>query len=357
MVLYVALGDSYAAGVGAGSPVNACYRDKRGYPPLVAQDLGADLVYAACSGAVVANVMTTQVPVLSSATEIVTITVGGNDVGFVEVVTACAKPAWLADGEAAIDAALVTLRTKMKARLERLYKAVVNRAPNAQVVVTGYPRLFNGVDCNLLTFFNQTEMRRINEACNELDVLIRTVATSQALHFVDVRGRFTGHAVCSSDPFIHGLTSPVKDSFHPTTKGHSAYAEAVVGSLPMPAMAPAAPGARAPQPTTVQAPVSETAGGQFSLPDLLSPQSLRAAERAGLDRARVAELARRLPTLEQVVVGKAALRASIERDEASVPRSVRAATHAVVSDVAAEDAIDELRAMSLRVRRNRRRAV
>ena len=85
---YVALGDSYSSGTGAGSYVNdgtACQRSVHAYPSLLASSQNLSLTFRACSGATVADVTNTQLSALGSATTHVTISVGGNDAGFADV--------------------------------------------------------------------------------------------------------------------------------------------------------------------------------------------------------------------------------------------------------------------------------
>ncbi|HVK45990.1 MAG TPA: GDSL-type esterase/lipase family protein, partial [Micropruina sp.] len=77
---YVALGDSFAAGYGAGIPSGACGRSSFGYPSLIAKIGHLDLTLAACSGATMADVARTQLSALTDGTDFVTIQVGGNDV-------------------------------------------------------------------------------------------------------------------------------------------------------------------------------------------------------------------------------------------------------------------------------------
>lgn len=85
---YVALGDSYATAPGTrtyDNPGDACRRGPLTYPRLwAAQHSSVAFVEASCSGATTAEVLASQVPQLTADTTLVTIQVGGNDVGFVE---------------------------------------------------------------------------------------------------------------------------------------------------------------------------------------------------------------------------------------------------------------------------------
>ena len=97
---YVALGDSYSSGVGTRSYLDdgtSCQRSTYAYPSLVAAAQGYALNFRACSGAKIADVTTSQLGALSSATRYVTISVGGNDAGFAGVLTECALPGWMSN--------------------------------------------------------------------------------------------------------------------------------------------------------------------------------------------------------------------------------------------------------------------
>ena len=92
-VPYAALGDSYSSGVGAGAYLGGsdCRRSANAYPARVASRLGARLTFAACSGARVSDVVG-QLGRVGAETRYVTVSAGGNDAGFADVLLECAKP-------------------------------------------------------------------------------------------------------------------------------------------------------------------------------------------------------------------------------------------------------------------------
>jgi lysophospholipase L1-like esterase len=229
---YVALGDSYSSGVGTKSFYETtCKRSEYAYPRLVARDrAGTSLTFRACSGATTSSVTSEQLGSLSSTTNIVTITIGGNDAGFSSIVTQCALPwPWSCEGE--LTTAEGFIRGTLPGRLTTLYGAIRSRAPNARVVVLGYPRLFMGVDCNAGTFFSTTEMSRMNAIADLLKTVTQERATAAGATFKDAIPPFTGHAVCSSSEWLNGLSSPVEESFHPNRTGHSGGYEPLVRSV------------------------------------------------------------------------------------------------------------------------------
>jgi lysophospholipase L1-like esterase len=230
---YVALGDSYSSGTGTGTYIHdgtRCRRSVYAYPSLVAAARGYSLTFRACSGATVADVAATQLGALSPRTAYVTVSVGGNDAGFTHVLTTCAQPAWLSNCNAAIDKARAYITHTLPASLSRLYARIRSRAPNARVVVVGYPRIFGGKDCNALTWFSPTEESRLNATADLLDRETSAAAAAKGFRFANPIRRFTGHAVCDRPEWLNGLSSPVWESFHPNRSGHSAGYTPLVGA-------------------------------------------------------------------------------------------------------------------------------
>jgi lysophospholipase L1-like esterase len=226
----VALGDSYASGLGTRAydpDSGSCKRSSYAYPAIDAGRIGATLSFKACAGATTADVRDDQLGPLSAGTTDVTITVGGNDVGFRHVITECAMPRWASDCNGAIDDARTTIRHPLPRRLNHLYRAVHALAPSANVVVVGYPRVFNGEDCNARTFFSPAEEARLNATADLLDRTTRARAVAHGFAFVDPRRAFTGHAVCDDPEWINGLSRPVSESYHPNRKGQRHYANLV----------------------------------------------------------------------------------------------------------------------------------
>ncbi|MEU7527843.1 SGNH/GDSL hydrolase family protein [Saccharothrix sp. NPDC042600] len=209
---YVALGDSYAAGVGTDRA--SCGRTSKAYPELFAKDR-YDLNFKACSGATTDNVVE-QAEVLSPSTALVTVTVGGNDARFAEVMTTCVFSDDRGCEERAEEAERF-VREELPDRLEKLFGSMRSRT-GAQVVVLGYPRLFEKSDpCSL----NGPKRAAINRASDALAEVLGAQATAFSFTFVDVRDRFEGHGACGADPWVNDLTLlPVTSSYHVNTAGH-----------------------------------------------------------------------------------------------------------------------------------------
>jgi lysophospholipase L1-like esterase len=232
---YVALGDSYSSGVGTRTYLDdgtSCQRSNAAFPKLVAATKGYALTFKACSGATISTVTHSQLGALSASTRYVTISVGGNDAGFADVLTECATPYWAGDCDGAVDGAQAFIRTTLPGRLATLYSSIRSRSPQAKVVVVGYPRVFNGEDCNAATWFSPAEETRLNQTADLLDAKLAAAASARGFSFANPTSRFTGHAVCDDPEWLNGLSNPVSDSYHSNKAGHaSGYAPLVAGLL------------------------------------------------------------------------------------------------------------------------------
>jgi lysophospholipase L1-like esterase len=231
---YVALGDSFAAGVGTRTYYTAsagCYRSPKSYPALVAARSRLRLTFAACARARTSDVLARQVRSLRRSTAYVTLTIGGNDLGFAQVLSTCARPSWLGNCDKAVNRARRQLHSTLPRRLDAVLAAIRSRSPHARVVVTGYPRLFGGQDCSALTFFSGSERRRLNTATDELDAVIRARTRAARLRYVSPAGVFRGHAWCARDAWVNGSSRPFVNSYHPNLRGHAAYARVVGPAL------------------------------------------------------------------------------------------------------------------------------
>jgi lysophospholipase L1-like esterase len=223
---YVALGDSYSSGVGTGvyeAASGACERSPLSYPPLwVAEHHPASFEFVACSGAKTADVRANQISALQPTTDLVTITIGGNDAGFGPVLQTCTVAESDRTCIAAVDAAEAFERTVLRDRLTRTYAAIRTAAPHAHVVVLGYPRLFELTpSCADPLAPNVTRRRKLNEGADVLNSVIRSVSREHKLSFTDVRDRFAGHGVCSANPWINGPSVPTSvGPYHPNQTGY-----------------------------------------------------------------------------------------------------------------------------------------
>ncbi|MFF1276903.1 SGNH/GDSL hydrolase family protein [Streptomyces marokkonensis] len=220
---YVALGDSYSSGVGAGSYISSsgdCKRSTNAYPYLwAAANSPSSFAFTACSGARTGDVLSGQLGPLSTATGLVSISVGGNDAGFADVMTTC-----VLQSDSSCLSRIATARayvdSTLPGRLDSVYTAIRDRAPNAEVVVLGYPRFYQlGTSCIGLS---ETKRKAINDAADLLDNTIAQRARAYGFTFGDVRTTFTGHEICSGNSWLHSVDwFNIGNSYHPKAAGQS----------------------------------------------------------------------------------------------------------------------------------------
>ncbi|WP_075779453.1 SGNH/GDSL hydrolase family protein [Streptomyces acidiscabies] len=220
---YVALGDSYSSGVGSGSYISSsgdCKRSTKAYPYLWnAAHSPASFTFAACSGATTSDVLSGQLGGLNSATGLVSISIGGNDAGFADVMTTCV---FGSDSTCLgrINTAKAYVDSTLPGRLDSVYSAISSKAVNAHVVVLGYPRFYQlGMVCLGLS---ETKRSAINGAADYIDAAIAKRAADHGFAFGDVRTTFAGHELCSGSPWLHSLELlNAGESYHPTAAGQS----------------------------------------------------------------------------------------------------------------------------------------
>ncbi|MFD1151402.1 SGNH/GDSL hydrolase family protein [Saccharothrix hoggarensis] len=211
----VALGDSYAAGTGAGDESSdECRQSPHAHSRLWGRRTGASVVLAACSEADTTEVAR-QAERITPATTLVTITAGGNDAGFRDVMTTCTTAG---DDECVrrVATAEQFIRDRLPGRLDALYGAVRGRT-SADVVVLGYPRLFSFESWCLMT---DRKRKALNQAVDAMADVTRARASAAGFEFVDVRAAFDGHGACAEVPWMNGLVLvPVYRSYHPNRTG------------------------------------------------------------------------------------------------------------------------------------------
>jgi len=231
---YVALGDSYSSGVGTRvfyTEEGGCSRSPDAFGPKIAAARGYTLSFQACSGAKTGDVISKQLGTLSSSTSLVTITIGGNDAGFSEVILNCALYYFTCGG--AISNANNYITKTLPGVLDTTYNDIRAKATTAHVVVLGYPHLFTaeGKTCNA-NFLTSSHEKELNHTGDLLDSTISSRATTHGFTFVDPRTAFGPHEVCSSSEWLNGQSSPLSESYHPNVSGQADFTTQVEGVLP-----------------------------------------------------------------------------------------------------------------------------
>jgi lysophospholipase L1-like esterase len=226
---YVALGDSYSAGVGAGSYVasgTGCMRSSLAFPALWAAKHATSFSFTACNGAGTSEVMAQQLGPLSARTDLVSISVGGSDSGYARVMATCVLPG-TTTCMSSIARAHSFMDETLPAGLDRLYSAIRSKAPAARVVVLGYPHFYE-LHGTCRRGLHDTERAALNEAVDHLNSVIAKRAADHGFTFADVRTAFTGHEICSSSPWLRSVDwLNLVESYHPTASGQS------LGYLPL----------------------------------------------------------------------------------------------------------------------------
>ncbi len=275
---YVAMGDSYSSGegnapyeYGTDSQENACHRSAYAYPRLVQQYLNNGAAFVACSGAVsdyiansfnLENLELPQIAPLSDDTKLVTLSIGGNDIGFPSTIKACLRST---DAQVCLDAIESSsdsiANPDFQEKLEDVFTEIKSLTNSeTQIIVLGYPRIYPEYDdisgaCTwgspslAVISDGQLSGRSITEG--EVDALSAvhselnsTIASAVGatndddIHFVDPTIAFDGHEICGvsgdwlHEVFLHANNSDIQvGSFHPNHDGQSALAELVKDKL------------------------------------------------------------------------------------------------------------------------------
>lgn len=276
---YIAMGDSFASGEGAwdyeeGTDFddrddlwpfnddeedhNRCHRSANAYSQIIAadNDFADGDQFVACSGAMMddfddANDANTdesaQLDALDENTSLVTLSIGGNDLGFTDVLRDC-----IVNGESGVgfvdscqekhDERIDDRLPELRQELLDLYREAKGKAPNARIIVVGYPPLFTEDpedDYGNLLFAEDQEW--INEKAGDLNQILAEAAAEAGVEYIDPTDAFHGHGIGSDDPWFNdldwggpGLMLVDPSSFHPNANGHRALAELVQQQLESP---------------------------------------------------------------------------------------------------------------------------
>lgn len=312
---YVAMGDSYSAGEGIGQPYqsgtddsfapapNHCHRNDGAYGPLLSQSKMlrgiSDLTLVACSGAETDDLFsanpvnrgeTPQLDRIGAATKTVSLTIGGNDLGFVELLNACANGggapgktdctnpksaagtalrngfderlgAFLGRSTTRPDGSTITTIDKRTIRsLPYILRTIADKAPLAHIYVGGYPKLFgdprlrgrNNGACTVgstvlgpIVVLNsdidwiRSAQERVNSGIEKVasraQIDLRRLHPQSRVTYADAAAAFQGHGLCDYQAsWINGVLfkgtfdyAVKPESFHPTATGQrNGYLEA-----------------------------------------------------------------------------------------------------------------------------------
>ena len=172
-----------------------------------------------------------QLGTLSSSTALVSVSIGGNDAGFSNVIINCALYYFTCGS--AINEANSYIASKLPGVLDTTYNDMRAKATTAHVVVVGYPHLFTdaGATCNF-NFLTSSNEKKLNETGDKLDAALKARAEAHHFTFVDPRKAFLPHEVCSSSEWLNGQSNPLEESYHPNVSGQSEFTSEVEAVLP-----------------------------------------------------------------------------------------------------------------------------
>lgn len=247
---YVALGSSFASGPGLAPIVDAdCGRSGNNYAARVARELALQLTDVSCTATTTDNIVTTphavggdarrpQIEAVTAGTRLVTVTIGGNDIGYASLVDefACIDTGGCGS-EAAnvgrVEEALKSVTTRLATALDTVRQA----APEAVVLFVTYPVIVpaDGSTCPAIVLTPEHSAATARVAA-ELQTAFVTASVESAVGLVDAyRASFDHHACSSTEPWISGwVPDPNVEgvrSFHPTSAGMREVAGLVVDAV------------------------------------------------------------------------------------------------------------------------------
>jgi lysophospholipase L1-like esterase len=241
---YVALGDSYSAGpliTTVRSDPSECGRSTDNYPAFLADWLDvASYRDVTCSGAETGDLtrrqdvfgvrrVPPQLDALSRGTDLVTVGLGGNDFDIFSTLSGCAGSGQ--PGPCQVDfTALERDAARVEPRLREALDEVARRAPRAEVLVVGYPRVLPDRDTCPAAGLDEAAAAATRQVQQRLEESIESAAATSGATYVDLWGASRGHDVCAGrEAWVNGRRLRVGEAapFHPFLAGMRAAARVV----------------------------------------------------------------------------------------------------------------------------------
>lgn len=245
---YVALGDSYSAGplvTTIRSDPSGCVRSTDNYPAFLAGWLSVETYRdVTCSGADTSDLsgrqrlpfggaVPPQLAALSEDTDLVTLGIGGNDFGIFSTLVSCG-PGRAQTCSPSLQQRLLRDAGRVEARVARVVRRVVERAPEAEVYVVGYPQVLPTDEACPAVPLPEPQLESAAEVADRLNASLRAGAESGGATYVDVEEASEGHDVCAGkDAWINGPQARpgVAAPFHPLLAGMRGVAEQVYAEV------------------------------------------------------------------------------------------------------------------------------
>jgi lysophospholipase L1-like esterase len=254
----VALGDSYTAGallpLDPRAKPTGCLRSTKAYPVLVARGLGAPLADVACANAGVKEMTGAQPTYLGGANpaqlsalrpddRLVLLTLGGDDMGFLNVLKECMKLSFTQPWGSPCESHYTKGGTDQLAagvtaeapRMARVLTAIADRAPRARVVVVGYPDMFpQSGGCWPAVPITDGDVAYLRGIEVKVNAMLTAAAKAAGATFVNTYKPTIGHDFCTPESVrdVEGLVpGSLAVPFHPNSRGQQAMASAVLAAI------------------------------------------------------------------------------------------------------------------------------
>ena len=261
----MALGDSYTSGPDIPSQAGAtagCDQSSSSYPYLVARSLRLKLTDVSCSSATIAGLTAAQptgdgtnpaqLSALSSATAVVTLGIGGNDLGWVAIITRCSEmdlipsliPGNAASGltpcrdyyTSGVTKVIGQRIQSVQGQLGEALTEIRNRAPRARVYVVGYPDLFPaaGGGCRGSLALTKGDAAFLNNEELRFNAMLRHVAHASGDGYIDTYTPSEDHSACapSASRWVEPLIPAAPAApLHPNAAGERGMADAIIAAI------------------------------------------------------------------------------------------------------------------------------
>ncbi|WP_084249992.1 SGNH/GDSL hydrolase family protein [Sphingomonas mali] len=241
---YVAMGSSYAAGPGIGEsadiPSNRCGRSTDNYAHRLARHLGMRLTDVSCSGATTAHILGSwdqlpaQVDAIMPDTRLVTLTIGGNDVGFVGFLfgASCRVEAHRTGSvRRCPDVTRPTEAqwTALEQSLLRIVAEVRRRAPAARLIFVDYPLVLPPHGTCAAIGVTETDADGARAIAARLATVTARAARAGGAAVLRASRLTRNHDACAREPWMNGLHPMPGDGvpFHPKLRGMQSVATAL----------------------------------------------------------------------------------------------------------------------------------
>jgi lysophospholipase L1-like esterase len=238
-ISYMALGDSFTAGTSMPTQDGSlCGRSDHNYARLTAAELGAEEFRdVSCGGATTVSLTSSflfeppQLDALHTGVDVVTMGMGGNDIGFADILLSCidflgfqlpCTPKFTPNGVDVVHDRIVATAPKIASSIEQIH----TRAPNADIYIVGYPNILadTGNGCYPAQPLLAADVPYLRGKHKELNAMLETQAQANGATYIDWYQASIGHDACQALPtrWVEGWNTVV-DSFpvHPNQYGHA----------------------------------------------------------------------------------------------------------------------------------------